>query len=229
MIKNRRTVREFLDKPLEISIVYEIIDAARYAPSSGNLQNWFFVVVNEQKEKTKLANLCLNQLWMARAPVMVMVCVKADKCLKYYGPKLGRKYSLQNGNFAASNILMAAEALNISAAFVGAFSESDIKKHFRLPDDVEVIGVISLGYSKEKPKLPTRYELRTIVFLNKWGNRIKDYKYQALGRTSDYVEDGINAISKSSKSGFDKLKDYFSKKLNKKNDSIPNQENNINN
>jgi nitroreductase len=44
-IENRRSIRRFKDKPIEKKTIERLINAAMWAPSGMNRQNWFFVVV----------------------------------------------------------------------------------------------------------------------------------------------------------------------------------------
>ncbi|MCX7704937.1 MAG: nitroreductase family protein, partial [bacterium] len=48
-IRKRRTVRRFLQKPIPFDILKELVDAARLAPSGGNLQPWEFLVIDDEK------------------------------------------------------------------------------------------------------------------------------------------------------------------------------------
>jgi len=215
IIKNRRSVRSFIDKPLEKSILYTIIDAARFAPSAGNLQNWEFIVIEGQEKKNKIARMCLNQIWMATAPYIIIVCAKTEKCRKYYG-EYGDKYALENGVFAASHIVLAAQEFNVNGIFVGAFDEYGLKELLVIPHDVIVVGVIPLGYSVEKPNMPLRYELKSLINFNKWGNKVTDFKYEVLGETSHHVEriakNAKSSAIENSKSLFEYVKSKFIKK-----------------
>jgi len=207
-IKNRRSNRNFIDKPLEKDLLYEIINAGRYAPSSGNLQNWKFIVIEKQKIKDKIANLALNQLWLGKASALVVVCVTPDKAKMYYG-KHGNEYSIQNGVFAASNMLLAAEALGVASCYVAAFDRYGVKELLRVPPEAFVIGLVALGYSSKPPVMPTRYELESFVFLNSWGTSVPDFKYEILGQTSHFAEKGIEKMQKTSSKFKDKVKSWF--------------------
>ncbi|MCM8817712.1 MAG: nitroreductase family protein [Candidatus Omnitrophica bacterium] len=47
-IRKRRTIRRFLQKPIPFDILSQLVDAARLAPSGGNLQPWEFLVIDDQ-------------------------------------------------------------------------------------------------------------------------------------------------------------------------------------
>lgn len=46
-ILGRRSIRKYIDKPVELELLQEIIEAAIMAPSAMNTQPWFFVVVQK--------------------------------------------------------------------------------------------------------------------------------------------------------------------------------------
>lgn len=83
-IKARFSVREF--KPGEISaqMVEAMLDAARWAPTAGNLQLWFFYVVQSREHREALASLALNQKFVARAPLCFVVCAEPERSAQEY-------------------------------------------------------------------------------------------------------------------------------------------------
>lgn len=58
-IKQRHSARAFLDKPVSQDLVYDILEAARYAPSGVNTQPWQVAVVSGES-KTQLQNKMLS-------------------------------------------------------------------------------------------------------------------------------------------------------------------------
>lgn len=60
-IKNRISTRAFLDEPISKEAIYEILDIARYSPSSSNLQPWETIVVTGS-EKEAISKLALETM-----------------------------------------------------------------------------------------------------------------------------------------------------------------------
>ena len=82
-IVTRRSIREYNNKSLGISTIEEIIDAGRYAPSSGNVQTWKVIVVTDEKMRDNIAGISMKQSWISQAPVLLVVC--SDRTmLKFY-------------------------------------------------------------------------------------------------------------------------------------------------
>src|SRR3989338_6232743 len=96
IIKSRRSITKYLPKPVEWEYVARIIDAARHAPSCGNLQNWKFVVVLDPAKRKAIAEAAVQQYWMITAPVHIIVCAEPEKAERYYGIRGERLYTVQN-------------------------------------------------------------------------------------------------------------------------------------
>ena len=73
-IRDRRSIRKYLNKEISQEDILTVLEAARLAPSGSNTQPWRFVVVTSQDTKERIAQADYNQKWMADAPVFI-VCV----------------------------------------------------------------------------------------------------------------------------------------------------------
>ncbi len=67
-IEQRRSIRQFRDTPVPDEYITQLLEAARLAPSSANLQPWYFVVVKDQTKKNGLSEICWGQRDIADAP-----------------------------------------------------------------------------------------------------------------------------------------------------------------
>jgi nitroreductase len=189
-IATRRTIRKFLDIPVEFEKVGNVLDAGRYAPSAGNLQDWKFILVTDDKMRQEVSKACVEQFWLATAPVIIIVCTEPERTKRFYG-KSGEKYSIQNGAAVIQNMLLAAHAEGLGSCWVGAFEDEAIKRLFSIPDDVLVQAIVPLGYPDEKVPMPLRYTLENVTYIEAWGNRIKDLAayYEWYG---EHVQKAIN-------------------------------------
>ena len=73
-IRQRRSIRSFKSNPVSREMILEMLEAARLAPSAGNLQPWRFVVVTDTEEKKRLRQICLDQAFIEEAPVVFVAC-----------------------------------------------------------------------------------------------------------------------------------------------------------
>ncbi len=174
LITSRRTVKFFLPKFVSWDNVSRLIDAARHAPSSGNLQNWKFIVIFEPEQRQEIAKLTYDQFEIATASVLIVVCAEIDKAERYYGVRGERLYSSQNCAAAIQNMLLEAQSLGLGTAWIGAFDEDGLKSALGIPEEVRPQAIVAVGYAKDIPPKPPKYPLETLVYFGKWRNKIKD-------------------------------------------------------
>jgi len=172
-IATRRSIRKFLDIPVEFEKVGNVLDAGRFAPSAGNLQDWKFILVTNDKMRQEVAKACVEQYWLGTAPVIILVCTDPDKTKRFYG-RSGEKYSIQNGAAVVQNMLLAAHAEGLGSCWVGAFEDEAIKRLFNIPDSIIVQAIVPLGYADERVPAPLRFTLENVTYIESWANRIKD-------------------------------------------------------
>ena len=203
-IKKRRSIRNFIDKEISMDQLGQILEAGTFAPSSGNLQNWFFILVTDQALKDQLVTGCLNQNWIAKAPVIIVVVADPRKIEREYGERGKKVYSIQNASAAIQNMLLTVTYLGLGSCWVSAFDELIIKRTLSIPDDKTVHALIPIGYSNERVVTPSRYKLTSVVFFEQWGAKIKDMDLTLR----DYSE----VLRKRLKKGGEKVK-KFAKKI----------------
>lgn len=169
-IRSRVSVRNFEPRPIPRMTLYRILDAARWAPSAGNLQSWEFLVVTEPEIKAKIASACLSQDWIATAPTLVVVCADTERSALKYGGRGKYFYSVLEVSAAVENILIAATAEDVGSCFVAGFDEPELKRALALPEAVMPIAVVPLGYTSETPHHPQRADLSNSVHFERYGN-----------------------------------------------------------
>ncbi len=172
-IYNRRSVRKFKDIPVEMEKIGKILDAGRLAPSAGNLQDWKFILIKKPETIEKIAKACLEQYWIATAPVVIVVCTDPSKTESHYGKK-GKTYTYHNGAAAAMSMILAAQNLSLASCWVGAFEEEMLKRTLNIPNGIIIHAVLPIGYAAEKPPEPAKFTLEDVAFIETFDNRIKD-------------------------------------------------------
>lgn len=70
-IIRRRSIRKYIDKPVEEEKILNLLDSARLAPSGSNTQPWHFIIVRSKANREKLVKISNNQKWMLSAPVFI--------------------------------------------------------------------------------------------------------------------------------------------------------------
>ena len=175
-IRTRRSIRKYKDKQVPWENIVTILQAGKYAPSAGNLQNWKFIVVKTDDKRKAIAKACLQQEWMEQAPVFIVVVAEPKKAERYYGTRGARMYTIQGCAAAIENMLLTAHSLNLGSCWVGAFDEDEIWTILGLPEETSVQGVITIGYADETPESPLKHRIEHIMFFEKWWGRIESPK-----------------------------------------------------
>lgn len=166
-IANRRSVRNYQSDPVNDGDIMKILEAGRMAPSAGNLQPCYFIVVRDPQVKSRLHKAALGQELIAQAPVVIAVCVDPERS-SHYGDAGRNYYSRLDAANATQNMLLAAYALGYGSCWVGGFKDSAVREVLGLPDDFRVVSLIPLGKAVENPPAPPRRSLEEIVRWDKW-------------------------------------------------------------
>jgi len=173
-IEKRRSIRKFLDIPVEWEKVGNILRAAQLAPSAGNMQGWKFIVVTDKDKKKAVADAALGQFWMEHAPILIVVYAEPQKSKKFYGKRGEEMYAMQDCSAALENMLLAATDQDLGACWISAFEDGMLSRVLEAPENVEPQGIIAIGYPDEDPPAPAKYQLVDLVYLQTWGNKISN-------------------------------------------------------
>lgn len=168
-IKGRRCVRAFKTREIPEELLYNILEAAQWAPSSGNLQTTRLIVVTDKAKKAAIARAALGQAFIAQAPVVLIVCSETSIVKRNYRERGEKLYSIQNTAAAIQNIMLAAYDKGLATNWVGAFTEARLRKEFEIPTKVDIHAIIPIGYPAEWPRAPARIPLADITYFKKWG------------------------------------------------------------
>jgi len=162
-IKRRRSIRAFKNVDVPEETVEKLIDAARWAPSAGNIQPWEFIIVRNEETKRRLAEAALNQTFIEEAPVVIVACADCQCSSMGYGSRGATLYCIQDTAAAIQNIHLAATDMGLGTCWIGAFREELVKKLLKIPDGVKPVAIIPVGYPAEQPNPRPRRPLNEII------------------------------------------------------------------
>ena len=174
IIKERRTTEDFLPKYVDWDKISRVIDAARHAPSSGNIQNWKFIVVQSPEKKRLLAEAAFGQHKITLASTLIVVLGEEDKGERYYGLRGARLYTIQNCAAATQNMLLEATSLGLGSKWIGAFDEDKVREICSVPSEVRPQAIVAIGYAKSTPAKPPKYPLESLVYLESWRSKMRN-------------------------------------------------------
>ncbi|MDD5254024.1 MAG: nitroreductase family protein [Candidatus Nanoarchaeia archaeon] len=210
-ITERRSIRSFKLKDIKLKEIYECLDIARFAPSSGNLQNWRVMIVNDKEIIKRLAVACVRQRWIADASVVLIILSEPDNVKKVYGTA-GELYAIENISFFTQNLILLLHEKGLGSCIIGSFDKVTVKKLIKCPDYVEPLFVLPVGISNEIEKKPVRAEVEdfTYHYAERWGLA---RKWRDRDPTIDTDITRIKeSLDKKRKRFFEKVSEFFKNK-----------------
>jgi len=152
LLKHRKSVRDFLDRPVEREKIMTCLEAARLAPSACNSQPWKFIVVDDRQLKNKLCEAAFSGIYSVNsfcrmAPVIVVVISEKSKFLARIGGMFrGTKYCLVDIGIAIEHFVLQAEDLGLGTCWIGWFNEEAVKSILNIPQHKKLDILVALGY-----------------------------------------------------------------------------------
>lgn len=152
-IFNRKSVRQFLDKPVEAEKLEKLLRAAMQAPSAKNQQPWEFVVVEDKDLRAQLATVTPYTAPAGRAPVVIAVCGNLERITT-------PKFWEVDCAAAIENILLEAVELDLGGVWMGIFGESahTLADLLHLPDNVVPMSMVAIGYPENDLPAVDRFD-----------------------------------------------------------------------
>ncbi|MDI7260702.1 MAG: nitroreductase family protein [Thermodesulfobacteriota bacterium] len=164
LLKSRRSIRVYQDKPIPQDLLAQILEAGRWAPTGANLQPWHFIVVTDPETRKQIGEMArfffIKFSHVEKAPVLLALGFDTRK----------GKYGRYDATLAGGNMMTMATSLGLGTCWIGAFDEPKVKEILSIPKPIEVIALITLGYPEEKAEVPSRVELEKIVHWESWSN-----------------------------------------------------------
>lgn len=174
--------------------LWKILHTATMAPSGGNRQPWNFIVVRDEEKKRKIGAWYLDA-WntaygparetmqadpqmkktfdsadhlanhIAEAPVLIFATIRRD--MPTSGPSLLLGASIYP---AVQNLMLAARAIGLGTALttLHRLHEAEVKELLGIPDGVETMAMIPVGWPKGKFGTPARLPVEKVVFWDGW-------------------------------------------------------------
>ena len=139
LAKKRYSVRAYDDRPVEKEKLDKILEAAHVAPTAANLQPVKLIAVQKKEQLNKLAKAAN----IYHAPLAIIVCADHEKAwVRPFDQKLG-----------------------LGTVWVCYFKPDIVKKEFHLPDNLEPVNILVIGYGKE-PEASSERHTATRIAIN---------------------------------------------------------------
>ena len=164
VIRQRRSVRRYENRPIEEAKLLRVLEAARLAPSARNMQEWRFIVVRDAETRRRLCEAAKGQASVAEAPVVIAACGTVLDVVMACGQTT---YPIDL-SIAVEHLVLAAEAEGLGTCWIGAFLEDQARAILGVPDTIRIVALLPMGYPAEHPDARPRKALEEIVAWEKW-------------------------------------------------------------
>lgn len=162
-IKRRRATRRY--DPARVvtgAQIEKLLEAARWAPSAGNLQARFIAVVRDKAVKEQLVKAAWGQSFIAAAPVVFVFCADPERSASKYGNRGRELYAVQDATLAGQNLWLTATEMDLAAGWVGAFDDEAVRRVLDLEGGLRPVAIMPCGYAAEYPSPPPRRPIKEI-------------------------------------------------------------------
>jgi nitroreductase len=168
LLKGRRSIRLYRPDPVPDEMIEQLLEAGRWAPSASNRQPWAFVVVRDEAIRQQVARHAayyfIRWAHVSEAPLLIVLC--GDRRNRIY-----RQFLHEDVGLAGGQIMLQARALGLGTCWIGGLDRRAIAALLRLPDHMEVVGLLTVGFPAEDPPPRERKPLAEIVHYDVYGNR----------------------------------------------------------
>ncbi|MBI5344433.1 MAG: nitroreductase family protein [Deltaproteobacteria bacterium] len=166
LFERRRSVREFMDRPIEPDKLSRLIVTLRRAQSAANRQPWHFIVV-EKENRLELDTVFTKDGFKA-APIIIAACAEPGHAWVRKADNVN--YAWVDVTIAVTEMIAAATAEGLGACWIAAIDPVRVKEILGIPARIEVVALIAVGYPvkelarEEKP----RKLLKEIIHYGRW-------------------------------------------------------------
>lgn len=167
LIAKRFSVRSFTEQKVDRNTILEILEAARMAPSAVNFQPWHFIVITDPKNLAEIHEVYPRN-WFREAPVCILIC--SDYSQSWKRKSDGKDFADVDVAIAIDHLVLRATELGLGTCWVCNFDVAMTRKIMRLPDSIEPIALIPLGYTTSEAPPKSRKSLSELVHWEKFTN-----------------------------------------------------------
>jgi F420 biosynthesis protein FbiB-like protein len=198
VLKRRRSIRKYIDKPVSREFILEVLSAANFAPSAHNSQPWRFVVVEDNAVKRELSKR-MAEAWatdMAKdasrvdetkrverrqrftnVPTLVVACLSLEDMKVFpdeQRQRTERDLVVESLGAAIQNMLLTAHNLGLGACWycAPAFCKQTVREALNIPEYVEPTALITMGYPAESPAAPPKKDIKDCCYVDRWAKPI---------------------------------------------------------
>jgi nitroreductase len=161
LVKNRYSVRLYKDTPVEQEKLDYIMECARLAPSAVNFQPWRFRIITSKEEILELCQ-CYKREWLQTAPCIIVACANHEE--SWHRRADNKDFADVDVAIAVEHICLAATEQGLGNCWVCNFNAELCREKLQLPENLEPIALIPLGYAADEAQEKKRKDAEEILF-----------------------------------------------------------------
>ena len=149
LVQKRRSIRRYLDKPVEPEKIELLIESALRSPSSKGLNPWELIVVKDKDLLEKLSKAKPHGAsFLKNAPLGVVVCADSSKCDVW----------VEDASIATIFLHLAATSMGLGSCWIQIrkrmydqtkTSQEYIRELLKIPENFKVESIVAIGYPAE--------------------------------------------------------------------------------
>lgn len=151
LAKQRYSVRKYKEKKVEPEKLEKILEAAHVAPTAANLQPVQILAVQSEEGLGKLKKAAN----VHGAPLALIVC--ADHDTAWTRPFDQKRTCDIDASILTDHMMLEATALGLGSLWVCYFKPDILREEFQLPDNLEPVNILAVGYAADEPADPERH------------------------------------------------------------------------
>lgn len=163
--ERRYSCRGYSDKSVPRDLIVAVFDAMRLAPSACNRQPWKFLVIDTPK-LCQAIRKSYDREWFNSASVYVVALGIHDEA--WHRPYDGKDHTDVDVSIAVEHFCLAASTLGLGTCWVCNFDPAVLNEALSLPEGVEPIAIIPLGYPIDGSQIPEK-KRKSLDEIVKWG------------------------------------------------------------
>ena len=181
-ILSRRSIRNFLNKPISKELLTLLLAAAQSAPSKSNLQQYSILVIQDQNIKNEISNLIGNTKWALTAPIFFLYLADIRRNIKITND---RGYEHNNNNvdtfmngiidaaLSMQSTICASESLGLGVCPISMIRNiiEEVKVICKLPKGVFPIAGLALGWPDQKSNVSIRLSQDIVIHFDKYDEK----------------------------------------------------------
>lgn len=152
LAKKRCSVRKYEARKVEKEKLLRILEAGRVAPTAVNYQPQRLIVVQSEEGLEKLK----RSANVYGAPLAIIVC--GDHSVTWKRRYDGKDILDVDVSIVTDHMMLQAAELGLGTVWVGSFNPETVKADFNIPENVEPVNILVIGYPAGELASPDRHD-----------------------------------------------------------------------